>query len=139
VKTCRDCGKPKPAPSFLAGKAKRISSSCAPCRKARAKKHVRSYFAKLPPDQRHTITQRKRAQDYGVEHEPYLRSAIMARWGYICAYGDENPAEHLDHVVPLSKGGGDVEHNMLPACAACNLSKGAKTLAQWAETFGKSP
>ncbi|MFJ9961101.1 HNH endonuclease [Streptomyces avermitilis] len=108
---------------------------CAPCRKIRARKHVRTYFAKLDPDKRHTLTHRKRAADYGVEHSPYLRSAIMARWAYICAYCPQ-AAEHLDHVEPLSKGGADVETNMLPACADCNLSKGAKTLAEWAETFG---
>jgi 5-methylcytosine-specific restriction endonuclease McrA len=45
-------------------------------------------------------------------------------------------ATHLDHVEPLSKGGADVESNIVPACAPCNLSKGAKTLAEWSLTFG---
>ncbi|MET9425626.1 HNH endonuclease [Streptomyces sp. NPDC006540] len=55
----------------------------------------------------------------------------MRRWGYGCAYCPER-ATHLDHVIPLSKGGEDVESNMVPACQRCNLSKGAKTLAEWA-------
>ncbi|MEU6633832.1 HNH endonuclease [Streptomyces parvus] len=51
-------------------------------------------------------------------------------WGYRCAYCGES-AEHLDHVMPLSRGGTDTEDNMVPACAKCNLSKGAKTLEEW--------
>lgn len=78
---------------------------------------------------------RKRARAYGVASEDYSRTEIMARWGWRCAYCDR-PAEHLDHVSPLSRGGEDVPSNLLPACAACNLTKGAKTLAEWAGTFG---
>lgn len=54
----------------------------------------------------------------------------MARWGYACCYCDA-PAEHLDHVVPLSAGGADVAHNVVPACEPCNLDKGARSLADW--------
>jgi 5-methylcytosine-specific restriction endonuclease McrA len=44
-------------------------------------------------------------------------------------------AQHLDHVHPLSRGGEDVESNIIPACAECNLSKGAKTLAEWVQSW----
>jgi 5-methylcytosine-specific restriction endonuclease McrA len=37
------------------------------------------------------------------------------------------PAEHLDHVIPRSRGG----IATVPACAACNLSKGAQTPGEW--------
>lgn len=136
AKACRLCGQAKPPESFLAGKAKRPSSTCGTCRGKLAAQHRRNFYAKLPPDQRHTLTHRKRAESYGVEHVPYSRGAIMSRWRYLCAYCDKR-AEHLDHVHPLSKGGADAEHNMLPACAECNLSKGAKTLAEWSKTFGR--
>jgi 5-methylcytosine-specific restriction endonuclease McrA len=33
---------------------------------------------------------------------------------------------HLDHLVPLSRGGHNVAPNVAPACPTCNLSKGAK-------------
>lgn len=107
---------------------------CKPCRDRRRKQHIQNYYRKLPPDKRHTLTHRKRAQDYGVAHEPYSRTEILRRWGYRCAYCDAR-ATHLDHVHPLSKGGADAAHNIVPACAGCNLSKGAKTLADWATTF----
>jgi 5-methylcytosine-specific restriction endonuclease McrA len=135
VKRCRLCGRDKPADQFLAGKAKKPSSACAACRKARSDQHRRKYYASLPTDKRHTLTQRRRAEEYGTEHVEYSRTAIFARWLWKCAYCG-NRAEHLDHVVPLSKGGADVESNMVPACAPCNLSKGAKSLEEWSRTFG---
>ena len=107
---------------------------CAPCRKAAAARHRRNYYARITHDKRHTLAQRRRAAGYGVAHEPYSRTAVFERWNYTCAYCDA-PAEHLDHVTPLSKGGEDKESNMLPACAPCNLTKSDRTLAEWAATF----
>lgn len=58
---------------------------------------------------------------------------VLARiefFGGRCAYCG-GPYEHLDHVVPLSRGGRNVPSNIRPACAKCNLSKGSKTLREW--------
>jgi 5-methylcytosine-specific restriction endonuclease McrA len=41
------------------------------------------------------------------------------------------PAECVDHVIPLSRGGHEAEHNLVPACNPCNWSKGPKLLAEW--------
>jgi 5-methylcytosine-specific restriction endonuclease McrA len=77
---------------------------------------------------------KRRAAKRNAAHVPYNRAEIFAAYGGTCAYcGD--PAEHLDHVVAISRGGADAAHNLLPACAPCNLSKGAKSLAEWAATF----
>lgn len=38
---------------------------------------------------------------------------------------------HLDHKVPLSKGGIHHISNIVPACSSCNLSKGAKTFEEF--------
>jgi 5-methylcytosine-specific restriction endonuclease McrA len=64
---------------------------------------------------------------------PYRRSEVFARWGGMCCYCNA-PAEHLDHVQPLSRGGRDVLSNVVPACADCNLAKAALTLAEWARS-----
>lgn len=122
----------------MAGKAQRVSSTCSTCRRKSAAQHRRNYYASLPPDKRHELTHKRRAETYGVKHERYSRTDIMARWKRACAYCN-GVATHLDHVHPLSKGGEDVESNIVPACAPCNLSKGAKTLAEWAATFGAEP
>lgn len=41
------------------------------------------------------------------------------------------PSEHIDHVVPIIKGGRHSIGNMAPACAFCNVSKGAKLVSEW--------
>jgi 5-methylcytosine-specific restriction endonuclease McrA len=41
------------------------------------------------------------------------------------------PATSVDHVVALARGGHEVETNLVPACASCNGSKGAKLLTEW--------
>ncbi|MFE1763081.1 HNH endonuclease [Streptomyces angustmyceticus] len=72
-----------------------------------------------------------------VRAAPYKRAEVFTRWGGLCAYCDE-PAEHLDHIKPIARGGRDVLSNVIPACATCNLSKSDQTLAQWARTFGET-
>ena len=40
-------------------------------------------------------------------------------------------AEHLDHVVPVSRGGAHSVGNLAPACADCNLSKRNRFVIEW--------
>lgn len=48
----------------------------------------------------------------------------------LCAYCP-TPAEVVDHVDPLAGGGAHTAANVVPACAACNLSKGDRLLIEW--------
>lgn len=41
------------------------------------------------------------------------------------------PSEHIDHIVPLSRGGSHSIGNLTGACASCNFSKGAKFITEW--------
>ena len=41
------------------------------------------------------------------------------------------PSEHIDHIVPLSRGGKHSIGNLTGACASCNLSKGSKFITEW--------
>jgi RHS repeat-associated protein len=43
-----------------------------------------------------------------------------------CCYCRQNPAEHLDHVIPRSKNGDLTPDNIAPACSHCNTSKSAR-------------
>jgi hypothetical protein len=95
--------------------------------------HVRKW-QHANPDVTAAMWARRRARKRNAPHEPYKRSEIFARWGNLCCYCDA-PAEHLDHVHALSKGGADAAHNLVPACAPCNLTKSDKSLADWASTF----
>jgi 5-methylcytosine-specific restriction endonuclease McrA len=38
---------------------------------------------------------------------------------------------HIDHIVPVSRGGKHVRENLCVACKRCNLSKGPKLLTEW--------
>src|SRR5699024_5283996 len=55
---------------------------------------------------------------------------VWARDGYRCIYCGE-PGEHLDHVLPVSKGGPHSYGNLVVACAPCNLRKGATDPLVW--------
>lgn len=55
-----------------------------------------------------------------------LRFKILSRDGFCCVYcGNRPPAVvlHIDHVVPISKGGKTVETNLVAACFGCNMGK----------------
>ena len=41
------------------------------------------------------------------------------------------PSKHLDHVVPLSRGGSHSIGNLVPSCITCNISKNKKTIMEW--------
>jgi 5-methylcytosine-specific restriction endonuclease McrA len=133
VKTCELCRHEFADASFTKSDGK-ISRACAACRKKRQQRHIKDFYKGLTPDKRNTLTMRRRAKSYGVRSEPYSRTTILARWGNSCAYCGSRAA-HLDHVHPLSRGGEDIESNILPACEHCNLSKGAKSLAEWVESW----
>lgn len=45
-------------------------------------------------------------------------------------------SEHVDHVVPISKGGRHSIGNLAPACAKCNLTKGARFISEWKKVRG---
>jgi 5-methylcytosine-specific restriction endonuclease McrA len=40
---------------------------------------------------------------------------------------------HLEHILPLSKGGTNFVENLTSLCGPCNLSKGTKGPQGWAE------
>jgi 5-methylcytosine-specific restriction endonuclease McrA len=66
---------------------------------------------------------------------PAYRRIAMAYWHeqgvpLECVYCG-GPFEHVDHVIPASRGGTDDPDNLVPACTPCNTSKGNKLLAEW--------
>lgn len=82
----------------------------------------------------HRRNHTRRARLYAVTRAPYDFAEILRLSGDRCAYQlpgcqwIEDPKAQLtaDHVIPVSKGGGDTFENVLPACASCNKRKGSR-------------
>lgn len=59
-----------------------------------------------------------------------LRESILERDGFLCRYCG-GPANTVDHVLPVDKGGTHDRSNLVAACGTCNASKGNRTLQEW--------
>lgn len=84
------------------------------------------------PDLERAIIHRRRARKQrapGACSREQLQARV-AFYGGRCAYCG-GPYEHIDHVIPLSRGGANWPANLRPACASCNTSKGDRTLREW--------
>lgn len=111
-------------------------ASCTPTRWSKISADVMAFF-EVDGD---TVTNRhiqrwsreKRRQDGRQSMPAALRAMVIERDGFRCVYcGQEDGPFEVDHVVPVSKGGGDHPENLCCACRACNRSKGAKLLEDW--------
>lgn len=51
------------------------------------------------------------------------RRALFARDAHTCQYCGSRTRLTIDHVIPRSRGGGSAWHNVVTACAPCNLRK----------------
>lgn len=96
----------------------------------REKRHAKNRAYSLTHREQRNATQAKRrAAKLAVPHEPYDRADIYERdegLCHICGHYVPRPMFHLDHVIPLSKGGPDTPENVAVAHASCNHKKGAR-------------
>jgi 5-methylcytosine-specific restriction endonuclease McrA len=88
---------------------------------------------------------RRRANRFNNGFEYYKESEVLSLYGYVChicntdidlaaprlsgARGWE-AGLHIDHLVPLSKGGSDTLDNVRPAHGSCNVKKHANPLSK---------
>lgn len=59
----------------------------------------------------------------------HTRLSIYKKYDFKCAICKVDltlVAPHIDHIVPLAKGGQDILSNLQPLCGPCNLKKGSK-------------
>lgn len=67
------------------------------------------------------------------------RFSVFARDGFTCRYCGRQPSDvilHLDHIIPVSKGGTNDPENLVTSCADCNLGKAATRIEQYAPNDG---
>jgi 5-methylcytosine-specific restriction endonuclease McrA len=109
---------------------------CRACKKKKAK-------ARRP---QHRSNFRRRARKYGVAYVPIKRIDIYQRDSWRCQLchrmcsktwlvskcnGRPHPrSPTIDHIVPMSRGGGHVPENVQLACWSCNVAKGARRIGQ---------
>lgn len=62
-----------------------------------------------------------------IRHREY----VYSRDGYQCIYCGARENLSLDHIIPLTRGGGNEPGNLATACGSCNSSKGNKTPEEW--------
>lgn len=97
----------------------------------RASQMSRNWKAANP----HKVDAQRQNYDYRMISAPGSATAeqIRARVAYFggtCSYCG-GAYEHLDHAIPLSRGGTNWPANRRPACASCNLSKRTMTVLEF--------
>lgn len=97
-------------------------------------------FAKAFPGKKAATRHKSRAITRGayVEGESELAKQkiieLKTPTHGICFYCNDNMPTfgmHIDHVIPLCRGGLHIPENLVLCCATCNSSKGKKLLSEW--------
>lgn len=79
----------------------------------------------------HRRRARKAEAPLGLPFDEKLQLKRQKSCCYYC--GRRLVKYHVDHVIPLSRGGSDGAENKVLACPDCNLSKGSKLPSEWAK------
>ena len=93
------------------------------------------------PEQSRARCRARRAALAGAEGHHTAREimALLKKQGCCCAWcgASIKAGYHADHVVPLSKGGGNSIRNIVLACPSCNRRKCARDPIDWAQSLGR--
>lgn len=132
---CHPCRRKRPTPR------KSYDYVCARCGTPfTGGKYARKYCSKFcysqsmqirpPSDIRVRRSHREKAAPGLNTGQRYkLRDKRIAH-GHRCAYC-QAPADTIDHVVPLVRGGTNYEGNLVVCCRSCNSSKSGRTVMEW--------
>jgi 5-methylcytosine-specific restriction endonuclease McrA len=84
-----------------------------------------SLYKKEHPEQYQMYNNRRAARKKTSIIEIFTHQDIINRYGNQCFYCGEL-FTHIDHYMPLSRGGAHTLENVRPSCAHCNLTKSNK-------------
>jgi len=60
-----------------------------------------------------------------------VRTIVLERDGYTCQYCGSSQRLHIDHIIPIVRGGSNAFENLITSCRPCNQSKGSKLPCDW--------
>ena len=101
-------------------------------------------YHKNNPHKTREAERKRRALKKANVHEPYTEDQVLETYGTTCHICKEDidlsasrssgapgweQGLHIDHVIPLSKGGPDSLNNVKPAHGSCNLQKNDSLLS----------
>ncbi|WP_442947121.1 HNH endonuclease [Novosphingobium sp.] len=69
-----------------------------------------------------------------LPHEEWLelRAKVLRRDHYTCGYClASDPVMCVDHIIPLSRGGSNLDSNLVACCIPCNSSKSDRLPSEW--------
>jgi len=156
LKRCKHCQRVLPeTPEYFSRNAHCHNGLFAICKECRANKRNAEYqkspemrvqtiqrskdWRKRNPDKRQAqvwIQNRRRrarrAQSTGKHTAADVRNQYNAQQGR-CYWCDVLVGDiyHVDHVIPLSRGGSDGRENIVISCPFCNVSRGDKLPSEW--------
>jgi len=160
VKTCTKCEQCLDETLFYASKSGKngLSSWCKKCQRNQQREYHKRWYhenkerklaesrewAKSHPEEIkiHQTAYRHAHPEYDLNKHSRRRNRMSASSFVVtrrdvflmkqkpCLYcGAES--SHIDHIVPLSRGGEHRIGNLAPACRACNLAKSNKFISEW--------
>lgn len=117
-----------------------VSRACAECGRRFESAHLSKQYCveacASRAQRRERRHPRERARRFGVAYEPVNRQRVFERDGWRCGIckGKVNPrlsyphdmSASLDHIIPMSLGGGHLYVNVQLAHLKCNVDKGAE-------------
>jgi 5-methylcytosine-specific restriction endonuclease McrA len=153
IKRCSKCRRFKPVTSFSGDKraVDGLQSQCKPCICENGKRWreqnpekwraARSGWKAANPEKVRAIHRNTSHKRYRQKKGGELRSAELLAWEAaqrkICHWcGSKCGPWHVDHRVPLAKGGAHELRNLVIACSNCNLRKGARDPIEFAQSLG---
>ncbi|NMD69602.1 HNH endonuclease [Bacillus sp. DNRA2] len=135
TKTCTRCEETKPVTEFLYNGNRR--TNCNDCERIESSDRMRRYNKTLRGKASQALQSSRKwikRNGYEVEDDLTLMDVI---WTFTTAQGEcsycGNVTEdyHMEHIVPLAKGGPNTFSNITVACRSCNSSKSSHDLLQW--------
>lgn len=127
---CRNCVSQRRSKYYLKNQdtIKSKTVSYAQSNKNKADLYKQKWVAKNPEKRREVnrVSElRRRAAKKSIVADKFSMNDIITVYGNNCVYCG-GKFEHIDHYVPLSKGGPHSLNNVRPSCESCNLRKGSK-------------